>query len=263
MLSVEFGNRTDVLTSTIPADGTTTAVGLAKLYAALLGDIEGVQLLDEDRRELITQSAVSDDEVIGFPQKRSLGFTVGIPMSPVGSPTLFGWAGSCGTATYADSATGLTLAVNNNRCHYGRFDAFGAIARAVTRAMAGSERSRGVRSRQQPTALSPGGLPGRTALTTVSKGPGTRPATRTRPVAFRSAAVQRRRGMGVSASGSEWTSTVPECTGRGGSDSRSASTGQAVWDSLSRSIGYSCTGRGIMNGTRAPPVRRAAHTNGS
>lgn len=44
-----------------------------------------------------------------------------------------------------------------------RFDAFGAIVRAVTRAMAGSKRSRGVRPRPQPTALFPGacqvGLP--------------------------------------------------------------------------------------------------------
>lgn len=136
MPSAEFGNRPDVLASTIPAGGTTTARGLARLYAALLGDVEGVELIGQEQRRLISTSAVADnDEVIGFPQNRSLGFTIGLPMSPLDSPTLFGWAGACGTAAYADTASGLAVAVNKTRCHYGQFDAFGAVAQAAAEAL--------------------------------------------------------------------------------------------------------------------------------
>ena len=68
MPNAEFGNRTDVLTSDIPAGGTTTARGIARIYAALLGEVHGVRLVSPKRLEEISRVAFTGvDEIMGFP----------------------------------------------------------------------------------------------------------------------------------------------------------------------------------------------------
>jgi CubicO group peptidase (beta-lactamase class C family) len=109
-----FGNRTDVLTSDIPAGGTMSARAVARMYAALM------------------------DEVVGFPATRALGFNIGLP-SPYASasPTVFGMAGSGGTAAYADTATGVAFALTKNRVSAGEFTAVEQIGEIVAKAVAG------------------------------------------------------------------------------------------------------------------------------
>src|ERR1019366_9352252 len=66
--NAEFANRTDVLTSDIPSLGTMTARGAARVYAALLGHIDGVALVSS--RRLASMAAIAFtgmDEVMGFP----------------------------------------------------------------------------------------------------------------------------------------------------------------------------------------------------
>jgi CubicO group peptidase (beta-lactamase class C family) len=76
------------------------------------------------------------DEILQFPSSRALGYDVGFP-GPLDSPTLFGMAGSGGTAAYADTATGVAVAVTKNRVTYGEFNAFNQVGDIVTKALDG------------------------------------------------------------------------------------------------------------------------------
>src|SRR3712207_2218321 len=44
-----YGNRADVRSANIPAGGTTTARAVARMYAALLGEVDGVRLISPER----------------------------------------------------------------------------------------------------------------------------------------------------------------------------------------------------------------------
>ncbi|HEX2315412.1 MAG TPA: serine hydrolase domain-containing protein [Thermomonospora sp.] len=109
-----FGNRADVLRADIPAGGKMTARAIARLYAALLGEVDGVRLVSPERLREITAVAVKDtDQIMGQESALGLGFGIGHPTT--GSDTVFGWAGVGGTYAWADTATGTTCAVAKNR----------------------------------------------------------------------------------------------------------------------------------------------------
>jgi CubicO group peptidase (beta-lactamase class C family) len=134
--TAEFGNRADVLTSE-GTEGTMTARAVARMYAALLGEVDGVRLVSPERLHQITAVAMTGvDEILQFPSSRALGYDVGFP-GPLDSPTLFGMAGSGGTAAYADTATGVAVAVTKNRVTYGEFNAFNQVGDIVTKALDG------------------------------------------------------------------------------------------------------------------------------
>ncbi|WP_030910363.1 serine hydrolase domain-containing protein [Streptosporangium amethystogenes] len=132
-----FGNRADVLTSDIPAGGTMSARAVARMYAALLGEVDGVRLVSPERLREITEVAVTGmDEVTGTPVTRSLGYAIGAT-ELLDAPTLFGMAGSGGSAAYADTATGIAIAVTKNLVSGGDFSTFDEIGRIVMTAGAG------------------------------------------------------------------------------------------------------------------------------
>ncbi|WP_433364437.1 serine hydrolase domain-containing protein [Actinoplanes sp. CA-142083] len=131
----DFCNRVDVLTSEIPAGGVVSARGIARMYAALMGPVDGVRLLSGARLRDIASVVVSGpDAVLGFPAKRGLGYDIGFA-GPLDSPTLFGMAGSGGTAAYADPETGVAIAVAKNRVTAGDYTAFTAIGAAVAKSL--------------------------------------------------------------------------------------------------------------------------------
>jgi hypothetical protein len=47
--SAQLGNRTDILSADIPAGGKTSARAIARMYAALLGEVDDVRLLSPQR----------------------------------------------------------------------------------------------------------------------------------------------------------------------------------------------------------------------
>ena len=113
----DYANRRDVLTSDIPSEGTMTARGAALLYAALLGDVDGVELVSPARRAgMAAVQFEGQDEVMGFPSTWAFGFS---PQRPGGVPSrpgsTFGMVGMNGSAAYADIDSGVTLAVMRNR----------------------------------------------------------------------------------------------------------------------------------------------------
>ncbi|HEV2919324.1 MAG TPA: serine hydrolase domain-containing protein, partial [Actinomycetota bacterium] len=115
--NAEFGNRPDILAADIPAGGKTSARAIARMYAALLGEVDGVRLLTPERlAEATAISSRGTDEVFGQPTAWGLGFGIGGPAGdPQGAPTAFGLGGVGGSFACGDTATGLAWAVTKNR----------------------------------------------------------------------------------------------------------------------------------------------------
>src|SRR5437870_6629264 len=80
MPNAAFGNREDTLAADIPAGGKTSARAIARMYAALLGEVDGVRLLSPERLREATSAPVSGvDEVFGMPTTWTLGYSMGVP----------------------------------------------------------------------------------------------------------------------------------------------------------------------------------------
>ncbi|MEU0567833.1 serine hydrolase domain-containing protein [Nonomuraea sp. NPDC005983] len=124
MPDAAFSNRTDVLTSDIPAGGTMTARAVAGMYDALLG---GKLVSPERLRELSSAAVSGTDEVSAMPTSWGLGYAVGL----LDRPTVFGMFGSGGTAAFADTATGISVGVTKNRASAGEYGTVGRIAGVV------------------------------------------------------------------------------------------------------------------------------------
>jgi CubicO group peptidase (beta-lactamase class C family) len=114
--SAALGNRADVLAADIPAGGKMTARAIAKMYAALLGEVDGVRLLPAQRlRTIVEDRFEGADQVFGNPATWGLGFALGLPGTEPGShPRAFGMGGSGGTFGYADPDTGIAFALTKN-----------------------------------------------------------------------------------------------------------------------------------------------------
>ena len=112
-----FGNREDVLLADIPAGGKMSARAMARLYAALLGEVDGVRLLSPERlREIAAVAVDGVDEIMGSPSTWALGYAIGRPgADPHETPTVFGMGGAGGSYAYADTATGVAFALTKNR----------------------------------------------------------------------------------------------------------------------------------------------------
>ncbi|WP_405645353.1 serine hydrolase domain-containing protein [Streptomyces uncialis] len=112
-----LGNRADVLAADIPAGGKTSARAIARMYAAMLGDVDGVRLITPERLREVTEVASSGpDEVFGMPSTWGLGYNLGAPgAEPDPRTTVFGMGGMGGSWAGADTATGVTFAVTKNR----------------------------------------------------------------------------------------------------------------------------------------------------
>jgi CubicO group peptidase (beta-lactamase class C family) len=114
--AASFGNRADVLTADIPSLGTMTARGAARMYAALLGHVDGIELVSGRRRTAMAAVAFTGtDEVMGFTASWAFGYS---PDRPGGVPSrrgsTFGMVGANGSAAYADVDSGLAVAVMRN-----------------------------------------------------------------------------------------------------------------------------------------------------
>lgn len=72
-----LGNRRDILRTDIPAVGTVSAKGIARMYAALMGEVDGVRLISPERLRTITAVATDGpDWSFGGESPKSLGYAV-------------------------------------------------------------------------------------------------------------------------------------------------------------------------------------------
>jgi CubicO group peptidase (beta-lactamase class C family) len=109
-----FGNRADTLAADIPAGGKTSARAIARMYAALLGEVDGVRLLPPERlAEVTAVTSSGTDEVFGMPTTWGLGYGLGGPGGD--APTEFGLGGVGGAFACGDTASGVAWAVAKNR----------------------------------------------------------------------------------------------------------------------------------------------------
>jgi CubicO group peptidase (beta-lactamase class C family) len=116
MPNAAFGNREDVLAADIPAGGKTSARAIARMYAALLGEVDGVRLISAMRLREATAVAMSGpDQVFGMPTTWGLGYSIGGLGSGGSKTSVFGVGGVGGSFACGDTATGIAVALTKNR----------------------------------------------------------------------------------------------------------------------------------------------------
>jgi CubicO group peptidase (beta-lactamase class C family) len=113
--TAELANRRDYLLEDLPAGGTTTARAADRMYAALLGEVDGVRLLTPERMRLASAVAVDGkDKTFLSRYTKGLGYFLGLPET-AGELTSFGHHGSGGSIAFADRERGLSLALTRTR----------------------------------------------------------------------------------------------------------------------------------------------------
>lgn len=130
---VSYVNRAGFLTADIPSCGTMTARGVARMYSALLGHVDGVRLVSGDRlTEMAAVAFAGIDEVMGFPAAWAFGYSPDRPgVGAARRGCAFGMIGGNGSAAYADVGTGISVAVMRNRFAFGDFTTAAQIDRIL------------------------------------------------------------------------------------------------------------------------------------
>jgi len=137
--TADFGNRPDILMADIPAGGKMSARAMARMYAALMGEVDGVRLISPEKLREVSAVAFSGvDEIMGNPVSWTLGYAPGrLGTDSQEPPTVFGMGGAGGSHAYADTATGTAFALLKNRLT-SDFNAAEKVDGIVTKAIAES-----------------------------------------------------------------------------------------------------------------------------
>lgn len=102
------------------ANGITNARSLAKMYAATVGEVDGVRLLsDETVQRAIQPQTSGPDAVLVFEIPFGLGFMRDAPFAKLGSPTAFGHYGAGGSVGFADYERGIGFGYVMNKMDIG------------------------------------------------------------------------------------------------------------------------------------------------
>jgi len=114
--TAELGNRPDILAADIPAGGKTSARAIARMYAAVIGEVDGIRLITPERlREASTVSSSGLDEIFGNPSRWGLGYSLGLlNQDPNEQPTAIGIGGAGGSFAFGDPATGISFGITKN-----------------------------------------------------------------------------------------------------------------------------------------------------
>ncbi len=101
--AMDFNSRA-VHAAEIPAaNGITTARSLARMYAATVGEVDGVRILDEATvADAVVEQSDGPDRVLQVPTRFGLGFFIPSTFSPLMGPSSFGHAGAGGSLGMAD-----------------------------------------------------------------------------------------------------------------------------------------------------------------
>jgi CubicO group peptidase (beta-lactamase class C family) len=126
--SAALANRLDLMRADVPSWAVLSARAVARMYAALLDEVDGVRLVSPERLRAISTVATSGiDEMSGGPAAYGLGYAVGTVGQAPAAPSVFGMVGIGGSAAYADTATGVTVAVTKNRLDPTQIDTYLAV----------------------------------------------------------------------------------------------------------------------------------------
>jgi CubicO group peptidase (beta-lactamase class C family) len=136
--SAGLGNDPRVVAADIPAGGKVSARAVARMYAALVGEVDGIRLVTPERlAELCAVGSSGRDEVFGNQSAWALGYALGVPWgdhrASAGSRA-FGMAGAGGSWAGAVPERGVALAVTKNTLT-NDFDAVARVGRLVLEAV--------------------------------------------------------------------------------------------------------------------------------
>ncbi len=100
----------------LPAtNGIATADGLARFYAALIGEVDGIRLFDPATMEAArTEESAGPDRVLVVNTRFGLGYMLHGSASPLLGPGSFGHPGRGGSLGFADPETGIALGYVTN-----------------------------------------------------------------------------------------------------------------------------------------------------
>ena len=107
---VDF-NDPEVQAAEIPSsNGICTADGLARLYAGLIGEVNGVRILDAaTTTAAVAEQAAGTDRVLLVPSRYASGFMLPTQEAPLGGPSSFGHPGRGGSLGFADPESGIAF----------------------------------------------------------------------------------------------------------------------------------------------------------
>lgn len=105
-------NSPEVQAAELPAsNGIGTARGLARMYAALIGEVDGVRLLDPGTLASATkeQASGADQVMVVVPSRFSSGYMLPTETNPMVGPDSFGHTGRGGSLGFADPEHGIAF----------------------------------------------------------------------------------------------------------------------------------------------------------
>ncbi|WP_055626310.1 serine hydrolase domain-containing protein [Streptomyces hirsutus] len=129
-------NSPQVQAAEMPAsNGIGTARGLARMYAALIGEVDGVRLFTQDTLTSATKKqAEGKDRVLLVPSRFSSGYMLPTETTPMTGPDSFGHTGRGGSLAFADPERGIAFCYVTNHIIGGPDDMRArALADAVRR----------------------------------------------------------------------------------------------------------------------------------
>ncbi|WP_431043079.1 serine hydrolase domain-containing protein [Streptomyces sp. P1-3] len=132
-------NSPEVQAAELPAsNGIGTARGLARMYAALIGEVDGVRLLTPETLASATKEQASGaDQVMVVPSRFSSGYMLPTATDPMTGPNAFGHTGRGGSLGFADPEHGIAFGYVMNHIIGGPDDVRAAsLVDAVRRALA-------------------------------------------------------------------------------------------------------------------------------
>lgn len=128
-----LANRADILRADIPAVATVSARAAARMYAALIGEVDGVRLISPRRlREISAVATQGPDWTWGQELPKTLGY-----IAEAGG-TMFGWAGYGGSLAGAAPGLGLALAITKNALAMGDGDPMEDLRALILETVAGA-----------------------------------------------------------------------------------------------------------------------------
>ncbi len=126
-----LGNDPRMIGADIPAGGKVSARAIARMYAALLGEVDGVRLISADRlRDAVDARPPPARTRCTATSPRGAWATPSASRGTRASRTAFGMAGAGGSWAGVDAARGLALAVTKSVISHD-FDTLTRVARAV------------------------------------------------------------------------------------------------------------------------------------
>jgi CubicO group peptidase (beta-lactamase class C family) len=117
-------NEPQFWSTEVPAgNGIGTARALSRVYAACIGEVDGVRLLEPKTLEqATTQQALGEDLVQGYETRFGTGFQLSFPFRPMAGDGSFGHYGSGGSVGFAHQELGISFGytMNQMRPVYGK-----------------------------------------------------------------------------------------------------------------------------------------------